>query len=155
MTDTEKLLATLLNARHSNDMDEMREALTQASDFIRKGVAEAMSAGTRAERAERIFDALGYSDIADDGKQTTAMFVCEYLNQRMDQDGRTRCKTEYYEDMAGALDRDISVVQGIWREYRDSHKRIDLGISTAELLDLARHSLDQQGQRLRGEYVKQ
>ena len=153
MSNAEKLLATLLQARHSNDMDEMRNALTQASDFIRKGVAEAMHGGTRAERAERIFDALGYSDIADDGKRTTAIFVCEYLYQRMEQDGRTRCKTEYYEDMAGALDRDISVVQGIWREHRDSHKRI--GVSTADLLDLARHSLDQQGQRLRGEFVKQ
>ena len=93
MTDTDDLLVTLLKARHSNDMDEMRDALTQASDFIRKGVAEAMTAGTRTERAERIFDALGFSDIADAGKQTTAMFVCEYLYQRMDQDGRTRCKT--------------------------------------------------------------
>lgn len=154
MTDTDDLLVTLLKARHSNDMDEMRDALTQASDFIRKGVAEAMTAGTRTERAERLFDALGFSDIADAGKQTTAMFVCEYLYQRMDQDGRTRCKTEYYEDVADKLDRDMTVIQSIWREYRDHHVRLKMNISPSELLDLARYSFDQQGQRLRGQYVK-
>ena len=158
ITHTEELLVTLMDAQKSDDVDKMRKALDKAITFINEGVAEAVNGGTRDQRARRIFDALGYSEIADEGKQTTAMFVCAYLNQRMAQDKRTRCKTEYYEDLAGALDRDITVVQAIWREYRDvvgpdSHKRIagnDKELSNQELLEGARQAFSQQGQRLLG-----
>ena len=138
----------------TDDQEEMTEALIQCQHALREANKAALAAGNRKERAERVFDLLGFDKVAAYGRKGTGHLVCIYILNRMHKDGKERPSQIYYDAIANNLGVEVRVVQRYWNAGKEFFTRpytpryTDKKDTDAHLLELIKFAYRQEGQRL-------
>ena len=153
--DMAALRQKVFGAQYTDDPKKMKEALKEVHFALVTAEYHACSSGTRKERAERVFDFLGFDEIAAEGKKDTGEAICEYILYRMQKDKRDRPTQAYYDDVAHKICVDPRVVQRYWSDNQARFVRPfpqDLGPDIpdpqAHLLEQIRLCYKNEGQRL-------
>ena len=157
--DTDKvdfaaLKQKLFDAKYSYDPNEMCEALQECHLMLMLAEQHACKAGTRQERAERVFDFLGFDEIAAQGHTKTGGAICCYILYRMQKDGRDKPTQTYYDTIANKIHRDERTVRKYWSANQARFARpLSMKFSgipdpEAYLLEQIRLCFKQEGQRL-------
>ena len=114
--DMAALLNELSTARDSGNMETMQDALDDIYWILKVAELTARREGTRKERAERVFDFLGFDELAAEGKQVTGEMICHYIHYRMQKDKRDKPTQAYYDEVAHEIQVHPRVVQRYWSD---------------------------------------
>jgi len=139
----------------TDDQEEMTEALIQCQHALREANKAALAAGNRKERAERVFDLLGFDKVAAYGRKGTGHLVCIYILNRMHKDGKERPSQIYYDAIANKLGVEVRVVRRYWNDNKDHYSGrpytpmfTDKKDPDAHVLEMIKFAYRQEGQRL-------
>ena len=138
----------------ADDQEDMKTALIQCQHALKAASKAAISAGNRKERAERVFDVLGFDEVAAYGRKATGHLVCIYILNRMHKDGKERPSQIYYDAIANNLGVEVRVVQRYWNAGKEFFTRpytpryTDKKDTDAHVLELIKFAYRQEGQRL-------
>ena len=139
----------------ADDQEDMKTALIQCQHALKAASKAAISAGNRKERAERVFDVLGFDEVAAYGRKATGHLVCIYILNRMHKDGKERPSQIYYDAIANKLGVEVRVVRRYWNDNKDHYSRrpdtpmfTDEKDTDAHVLEMIKFAYRQEGQRL-------